>query len=71
LRDRNWFAGLALLAAPAQAEPVPAESTATSSPFYSAEDGMFDVSTFMEGRHGFLSDPVPDHRALRSATAGE
>jgi hypothetical protein len=53
------LAGLALFTAPALAEPMPADSTATSSPFYSTEDGMFDISTFMEGRHEFLPIPFP------------
>jgi len=38
---------------------MPADSTATASPLFSSEDGMFDVSTFMEGRYGFLPIPFP------------
>ena len=53
------LAALALCPAPALAEPVPADSTATASPFFSTEDGMLDVSTFMEGRYGFLPIPFP------------
>jgi len=38
---------------------MPADSAVTASPFFSAEDGMLDVSTFMEGRYGFLPIPFP------------
>ena len=61
---RTLALGLAivLLAHPVSARmdpAAPSDTTGAGSPFFSAEDGMLDISRFMEGRYGFVPVAFP------------
>ena len=50
---------LALAVASARAESVASDTARASSPFFDPDDGMLDISKFMEQRYGFLPIPFP------------
>jgi len=50
---------LSLTTGRAHAAAAMTDTVSAGSPFFSAEDGMLDISTFMSGRLGFLPVPFP------------